>query len=95
MEPITIKGKIEFCEKGYKEYNREFAVTLQDSPAFDYGNKTAVIIEFGLMANGCKCDTVFIDTRYDRTIKRNENDFKEWVRTYFKEHYGKHVLTIY
>ena len=95
MEAITIKGKIEFCESYNKQYNREFTAILQDSAAFEYGNKTSVTISFEAMANGTTPQPIYIDTRYDRTIKRNETDFKEWVRTYFKEHFAKHVLTIY
>ena len=95
MEEITIKGKIEFCEDANKEYNREFTAILKDSPAFEYGNKTAVYILWGTMANKLVPAPVYLDTRYDKTIKRNETDFKEWVRNYFKNNYSKHILTIY
>lgn len=95
MEQIIVKGKIEFCAKESKEYNREFTATVIDSPAFDYGNKTAVIITWGLMANGNSCDAVFIDTRYDRTLKLNEVGFKRWLQHYFEQNYGDHVLTLY
>ena len=95
MEQITIKGKIEFCEDKNKEYDREFTATLQDSGAFAYGNQTAVMVSWGVMANGMSPAPVYLDTRYDRTIKRNETDFKKWVQLYFKNNYGKHILTIY
>ena len=95
MEQITIKGKIEFCEDENKEYNGEFTVILRDSGAFAYGNQTAVIILWGVMANGMLPASVCLDTRYDRTIKRNETDFKKWVQLYFKDNHSKHILTIY
>lgn len=95
MKQITIKGKIEFCEDENKEYNREFTAILQDSGAFAYGNQTAVTVLWGEMANGRIPDYLLIDTRYDRTIKRNEVDFKKWLQKYFKEHYSEHVLIIY
>lgn len=95
MKPITIKGKIEFCEREDKAYNREFEAVLEDSNAFAYGNQTQVLILFGRMANGMGCGPVILDTRYDRTIKRNETDFKTWIEKYFKEHYAEHTLTIY
>lgn len=95
MENITIKGKIEFCDERNKKYDREFTATLQDSAAFEYGNKTSVYIKFGTMANGEHAEPILLDTRYDRTIKRNETDFKKWIKKYFKENFGKHILTIY
>lgn len=95
MEKITIKGKIEFCDNKHKQYDREFTVILQDSAAFEYGNKTAVTILWGINANGMLCPPVYLDTRYDQTIRRNEADFKKWVQTYFTENYSKHILTIY
>ena len=96
MEQIIVKGKIEFCEKENKEYNREFTAMLQDSAAFEYGNKTSVVIVNGKMANGMTLAyPEIIDTRYDRTIKRNEADFRLWLKTYFKQHYSEHVLTLY
>ncbi len=95
MKEITIKGKIEFCKDENKEYNREFTAILQDSGAFAYGNQTAVTILWGVMTNGMLPAPVYLDTRYDRTIKRNESDFKIWVRKYFEENYSKHTLTIY
>lgn len=96
MEQITIKGKIEFCDRGYQQYNREFTAILRDSAAFAYGNKTAVDILWGVMANGKKPEAdLLIDTRYDKSIKRNEADFKKWVQTYFCNCLVEHVLTFY
>ena len=95
MENITIKGKIEFADDENKRYDREFTAILHDSAAFSYGNHTAVDIISGAMANGIIPEPVYLDTRYDRTIKCNKADFKKWVQNYFKENYGKHTLTIY
>lgn len=95
MEPIIIKGKIEFCDDSYKRYDREFTAILRDSPAFSYGNHTAVDIFWGISANGKKCLPTYLDTRYDCTIKCNETDFKKWLQKYFRETYCEHVLTLY
>lgn len=95
MEKITVKGKIEFVEDCNKEYNREFEAILQDSGEFAYGNKTAVLILWGEMPNGMIFLPTLLDTRYDTTIRRNETDFKKWVRKYFEENYSKHILVIY
>lgn len=95
MEPIIIKGRIEFCEEENKQYNRDFVATLQDSGAFHYGNHTAVTIEFGTMANGERAEGELLDTRYDTTIRKNESDFKKWVSNWFQENYYEHTLIIY
>ncbi len=94
MEPIVVRGKIIFKGEG-AIFNREFTATLQDSGASAYGNQTAVTIEFGVMANGEKPLGKLLDTRYDTTIRKNEKDFKEWVRKWFKNNYLSHTLTIY
>lgn len=95
MDKIEIKGKIEFIEEQSKQYSREFTATLTDSAAFSYGNRTAVKIEWGRLANGYVIPSEWIDTRYDTTIRRNERDFKKWVQNYFANRYGAHVLTLY
>lgn len=95
MKTITIKGKIEFCNERNKAYDREFTATLKESPAFAYGNKTAVIIVWGTMANGITKEPELIDTRYDTTIRYNAEDFKKWIQNYFKEYFSEHILTIY
>lgn len=95
MKKITIKGKIDFCENENKEYSREFTAMLKDSVAFSYGNCTAVSILWGAMANGKVPNPIYLDTRYDQTIKRNETDFKKWVQKYFEENYEKHILVFY
>lgn len=94
MRETKITGKIEFCEKELQEFNRTFTATLTESGAFAYGNRTAVVIEWGKMMNGKKAEKVLIDTRYDRLIKQDGSNFKKWVETYFKEHYVEHILTI-
>lgn len=95
MDKIEIKGKIEFIEEQSKQYNREFTATLTDASAFSYGNRTAVEIEWGRLANGYAIHSEWIDTRYDTTIRRNERDFKKWVQNYFANNFGAHVLTLY
>ena len=95
MDKIEIKGKIEFIEEEIKEYNREFTATLIDSPAFSYGNHTAVVITWEKAANGYVFGSELFDTRYDKTIIRNECDFKTWVKNYFANNYSAHILTIY
>lgn len=91
---IKIKGKIEFIDEKNKQFNREFTATLTDSFAFQYGNQTAVKIEWGKLANGHSIPPKWIDTRYDTTIRRNRHDFKKWVQNYFKYNYVAHVLTL-
>lgn len=95
MEKITIKGKIEFCDEKNKDYDCEFTAILQDSAAFAYGNRTAVSIQWQPTVSGIQQEPVYLDTRYDRTIKRNEEDFKKWLKIYFMTHYQKNILTFY
>lgn len=95
MDEIKIKGKIEFIDEQNKQYNRKFTATLTNAPAFSYGNRTAVEIEWGKLANGCTIHSEWIDTRYDTTIRRNERDFKKWVQNYFANNFNAHVLTLY
>ena len=92
MEPIIVKGKIEFCQEENKEYNREFEARLEDSATFAYGNQTSVSIYWEPAANGMKFEPKYIDTRYDVTIKRNETDFKKWLQKYFQNNYCEHIL---
>lgn len=95
MEPIVLKGRIEFTEEENFEYNRDFTATLRESAAFEYGNKTAVDIEFGPMVNGRTPSPVLLDTRYDKTIKRNADDFRFWLRKYFRDNYADNIVIIY
>lgn len=95
MEPITINGKIEFCNDEVKEWDSEFSAILSESAAFAYGNQTQVTIKRQLISNGKKLEDKFIDTRYDRTIKANRDDFRKWVENFFKDHMCEHKLTIY
>jgi hypothetical protein len=94
MQDIIIKGRIEFCEPEARKYTRKFTATLTTSAAFDYGNRSAVVIEWGKMENGRTPEKVLIDTRYDRTLHRTPEGFKKWLINYFSEHYQKHILTI-
>ena len=95
MKETKVTGKIEFIEKDLQEFNRTFEATLTESGAFDYGNKTAVVIEWGKMANGRTPDAILLDTRYDTTIKRDGSNFKEWLITYFENSsMMPHTLTI-
>ena len=94
MKDTIITGKIQFCEKEFKKFDRNFKATLTESGAFSYGNKTAVIIEWDKMENGRTPESKLIDTRYDTTIKRDGSNFKEWLKNYFSENYQKHKLTI-
>ena len=89
---IKVKGKIEFKDSYNKEYDRDFTATLGESGAFQYGNGTCVDIEWGKMANGRTAQNVYIDTRYDTTIKANEKDFKKWLVNYFTDNYDSHIL---
>lgn len=95
MDPIILKGRIEFTEEENFQYNRDFTATLRESAAFEYGNKTAVDIEFGPMANGKAPYPVFLDTRYDTTIKRTADGFRLWLRKYFRNNYADNITIIY
>lgn len=93
MEKIIVNGKIEFCEEANKCYDRTFVATLEKSGAFQYGNGTAVTIEWGITSQGKKVETTLIDTRYDTTIRKNEKDFKTWLMKWFYVNYCEHTLT--
>ena len=95
MNNIVVKGKIEFISEDLKGYDRKFTATLTESPAFSYGNHTAIVITWENAANGYEFGSELFDTRYDKTIKRNECDFKTWVKNYFENNYCAHILTIY
>ena len=95
MKEITVKGKIEFKEEKNKQYDREFTAILKGSNAFEYGNKTCVMVVWGEMANGKTSMSKFIDTRYDTSIKKNYDSFVVWVKKWFAENYQEHELTIY
>lgn len=95
MEPIVLKGRIEFTEEENFEYNRDFIATLRESAAFEYGNKTAVDIEFGPMVNGRIPSPVLLDTRYDKTIERNADGFRFWLRKYFRDNDADSIVIIY
>ena len=95
MEPIVVKGRLDFTGEETKQYSGEFEATLEESAAFDYGNHTAVTIHWGVMANGKRPQDKYLDTRYDTTIKRNKEDFKIWLQKYFENNFCEHILTIY
>lgn len=88
MKETKITGRIQFCDKELQEFNRTFTATLTESGAFAYGNRTAVVIEWE------KQGEWIIDTRYDVTIKRDGSNFKEWIKSYFKERFETHKIEI-
>lgn len=94
-QKIIVKGKLEFCEADYKGYSGEFTAILQDSSAFRYGNGTGVTIIWGKTVEGFSPLPLYLDTRYDSTIKRNRADFVKWLKSFFAREYRKHVCTIY
>ena len=93
MKQITINGRIEFCEEQSKKFDRDFTATLGESGAFQYGNGTAVIVEFGKMANGRSCEPKILDTRY-ADIEQTKEGFEQFIRQWFKDEYLKHTLII-
>lgn len=91
MEKIELTGRIEFINDAYKKYNREFTAVLEASGAFQYGNGSAVRIEWGVADNGAKYQDVLLDTRYEVEILK---DFKAWVVDWFNSNYEKHNIII-
>lgn len=93
MEKVVVKGKIEFYLDDAKEFNSEFKATLQDSPAFEYGNGTCVTIIFTNKMQQKR----FIDTRYDKSISKStdEGKFKEWLCNYFFNNFTSHHVEFY
>lgn len=61
--------------------------TLQKSECFDYGNGTAVGLEYENLLPQFERIKGF-DTRYD---KRVTEDFDGWCRAYFEDYYGKNL----
>ena len=92
MKDIKVTGRIEFLQEENKRYNRTFVASLEKSCAFQYGNGTCVIIEFGRTADGHSPEGKYIDTRYDRTISDNEKLFKKWLEGWFELNYCDHKL---
>lgn len=95
MQPITIKGRIEFINKHFSVFDRYFTATLQDTPATKYGNKTAVVITYGPMESGVTPEPQLLDTRYDTTIRKDKLNFKRWLEEYFDATLEKHRIIIY
>lgn len=92
MKDIKVTGKIEFLREENKCYNRTFVASLEKSSAFQYGNGTCVIIDFGKSEDGRSYQSKFIDTRYDQTISDNEERFKIWLENWFEWNYQEHKL---
>ena len=93
MENITIKGRIEFCDKANKKFDRNFIAMLIESVAFQYGNRTMVVVNFGKLKNGLEPETRLIDTRYSR-IELTKQGFEQFLRQWFKDDYLEHTLII-
>ncbi len=74
-EEIVLKFKVEFDNP---EYNAEYEFNRHESPAFAYGNGTAVTI----WRNGTYAGSV--DTRYDRNVVR---DFEQWCKDWMKDYF--------
>ena len=52
MKEIVLKGRLNFTEEYNKTFDRDFVASLQKSSAFEYGNGTCVVIEFGAFKDG-------------------------------------------
>lgn len=89
MKKQVLKGRIEFCDEANKKFDRDFTATLDKSGAFEYGNGTCVVIEFGAMQNGIIPEEKLFDTRYEKGITKH---FKEWLETYFANNYSANNL---
>ena len=92
MKDIKVTGKIEFLREENKCYNRTFVARLEKSGAFQYGNGTCVIIEFGKSEDGRSYQPKLIDTRYEQAIDGNEEHFKWWLENWFEYNYQEHRL---
>ena len=87
MKNQKVKIKIEFEDKELWEYNRTFTIELFDSPAFQYGNGTSVVVT----SDKYKDDARLIDTRYDTGILTH---FEEWCIDWLKNNFNPHKSTI-
>lgn len=96
MKDTVIHGRLEYCEKEWQDFNRTFTATLTESAAFTYGNRTAVVIEWGELPahGGKKFEPLLLDTRYDTTLRRDGSNFEQWLRNYFSINYRAHNLKI-
>ena len=92
MKEIKVAGKIEFLREENKCYNRTFVARLEKSSAFQYGNGTCVIIEFGKSEDGRSYQPKLIDTRYEQAIDGNKEHFKWWLENWFEYNYQNHRL---
>lgn len=93
MKNIRIKGRIEYCDEANKDLDRDFVATLCESGAFQYGNGTMVVIEFGQMKNGYTPEPRLIDTRY-ACIELTKQGFEQFLREWFEDNYLEHILII-
>ncbi len=91
MKKQVLMGRIEFVDSCNKEFDCKFTARLEKSAAFEYGNGSCVIIEFGAMQNGRTPRSRYIDTRYAKGVISN---FENWIREFFRENYMAHTLTI-
>lgn len=94
MKEITIRGKINFIEDILKQYDCTFEAKLTKSGAFDYGNGTCVVVEYGEYPNGKKRQPDYIDTRYETSLEKTIPSFIEWLNEYFKYKFCPHDLKI-
>lgn len=93
MNPITIKGRINYTGKEFAIFSRNFTASLCCHVAFPYNNRKVVTIEWGPMENGIIPHSISIIT--SESIMPSESDFKDWLETYFKEHLATHSLIFY
>ena len=87
MKNQKVKIRIEFDDATYQEYNRTFTFELCDSPAFQYGNGTSVIVT----SDKYKEDSRFIDTRYEEGIL---SSFQNWCLDWLFNNFSAHKAIV-
>lgn len=87
MKNQKVKIKIEFEDKELWEYNRTFTFELVDSPAFQYGNGTSVVIT----SDKYKDDARLIDTLYEEGIL---SGFQNWCLDWLFNNFNAHKVII-
>ena len=87
MPKQTVKIKVEFEDEANWDYNRTFTFELIESPAFEYGNGTAVRI----YSDKYKSDERLLDTRYTKNIVSN---FEKWCTEWLSINFTPHKATI-
>lgn len=85
FKPSIAKKVAEETTDGEPTY--KVKATLQKSGCFDYGNGTAVGLEFENLPPRFERIKGF-DTRYDSRVTE---DFDGWCRAYFNEYYGENL----